>query len=281
MTVLPRLALILFCLGGTIAGVGASDADEFTDADGISATGFQAGAPSAKSDADQARRAEWVWLTRVYQNDGPQPVDEHVIAWVGGAYYDFPARDDLPWTILDLPRSRVVVLDRVAKTRSSVPTEALVRLTAQAEAQIQEPGLRARFGMDAVAERVSETRFRLQYEDASYTVNGVVAEDVDQASIYGRFVDWTCRLNIARPRGVPPFARMKLNDQMTECGVLPSRTELQLQRHVGQPATAVRLKLVSQTEFQPGVSEAVRAKIDEARQMLVTFQEVPWDDYEN
>lgn len=235
------------------------------------------GSTHAQDTLVSASTPQWTVLTEVYQGDAKRPTETHRIAFQNGIYYDFPTNAGEPWTIFDLPQSRVIVLNREAQQRSSVPTEDLVRLTAQAETGVTDAAQRARFGMDAQPIQTSETQFSLQYEDTQYHIAGVQMNDPDVAAQYGRFVDWACRLNIARPRGVPPFARMKLNELMTRQGVLPHETSVTLTRHIGVERASATIRLRSMTALHHEIDESLAAQIQDAQTMRVVFEEVPWD----
>lgn len=224
---------------------------------------------------------QWTVLTEIYQGDASRPAETHRIALKDGIYYDFPKAAGEPWTIFDLPQSRVILLDRNNQQRTSIPTDDLVSLTAQAEAGVTDAAQRARFGMDAQPIQTSQTQFSLDYEDTQYLVTGVHTSDPDVVAQYGRFVDWACRLNIARPRGVPPFARMKLNELMTRQSILPYETSVTLTRHVGVERTTATIRLRSTTALHREIDESLAAQIQDAQTMRVVFEEVPWDQYEH
>lgn len=219
----------------------------------------------------------WAALTEVFQGDAKHPAETHQIAFQNGIYYDFPTAEGQPWTIFDLPQSRVILLDRERQQRTSIPTDDLVRLTARAQSEITDAEQRARFGMDAQPIQSGETQFSLRYDDTEYHITGVRADDTDVAAQYGRFVDWVCRLNIARPKGVPPFARMKLNALMTQQNVLPRETTVTITRHLGTDRTAATIRLRSLTSVHGEIDDSLAAQIHDAKSMRVVFKEVSWD----
>lgn len=224
---------------------------------------------------------QWVVLTEVFQGDALKPDETHQIVFQNGIYYDFSAAKDQPWTIFDLPQSRVILLDRERQTRTSIATEDLVRLTARAETELTNVEQRSRFGMDAQPVQASATEFALHYDDTEYHITGVRTGDPDAAAQYGRFVDWVCRLNIARPRGVPPFARMKLNELMMAQNVMPRETSVTLTRYVGADRNAATIRLRSMTSMGSEIDASLAAQIQDAQTMRVVFKEVPWDQYEH
>ncbi|WP_146576316.1 hypothetical protein [Neorhodopirellula pilleata] len=219
-------------------------------------------------------------VTEVYQGEQPEPVEIHEIAMVEGVFYDFPSKDDQPWTLFDLPQSRVVLLDRKRKQRTSISTEDLIRITAQADAAVTDPDMRRRFGMDGVVEQGSAGELHLTYDQTRYQVHAATPERSEWALQYGQFVDWACRLNIARPRGVPPFARMRLNEAMTRQGVYPQRIEVEMGRKIGVDPTPVIVRLSSRTTLSSTINPETRKRIQEAHSMRVLFAEIPWDEYE-
>ncbi|TWT56154.1 hypothetical protein [Allorhodopirellula solitaria] len=223
----------------------------------------------------------WSALTKVFQGDAQRPAETHQIAYQNGVYYDFSAAESQPWVIFDLGQSRVIMLDRERQQRTSIATGDLVRLTARAESEITDEQQRARFGMDAQPMRTSDLNFALDYEGTRYRISGMRASNPDVAAQYGRFVDWVCRLNIARPRGVPPFARMKLNEMMTSHDVLPEETKVTLTRYLGADRIAATIRLRSSMSLQNEIDDAIASQIQDAQTMRVVFEEVPWDQYEH
>lgn len=219
--------------------------------------------------------------TQVYQGSQPEPVEVHEIALIDGVFYDFPSNDDQPWILFDLPQSRIVLLDRKHRQRTSISTENLIRISAQADAAVTDPATRRRFGMDAVVRQDESGEFHLTYDQTQYRVQTVAPERSEWAILYAQFVDWACRLNIARPRGVPPFARMRLNEAMTRQGVYPQRIEVEMTRHVGVDLTPVVVRLNSQTTLSSTITPETRKRIQEARSMRVLFTEIPWNEYEH
>lgn len=220
-------------------------------------------------------------VTKIYQGQQPQPVEIHEIAMVDGVVYDFPADRDQPWTVFDLPQSQVVLLDRKHQQRTSISTEELIRLTAQADSAITDPIQRSRFGMDAEVQVLDENRFELSYDQTHYRVQASSPSQPTWAIQYSQFVDWACRLNIARPRGVPPFARMRINEVVSRAGLFPQRIDVEMTRSIGEDATAVLVRLNSQTTLSPEIGRQTQSRIDETHSMRVLFKEIPWDEYEH
>ncbi|MCM2371291.1 hypothetical protein [Aporhodopirellula aestuarii] len=223
----------------------------------------------------------WMAVTHVFQGDEPQPAETHHVVFSNGIYYDFPSDPKQPWTIFDLPRSSVVLLDRERQMRTSVATEDLIRLSARAESEVTDPADRTRFGMDAQPTRVSENEFDVAYAETHYRVTAIRPDSPSVAAEYGRFVDWVCRLNVARPRGVPPFARMKLNAIMTDHHVMPRETVVTLTRHIGVDRTPAKIRLRSTTTIHDQITASINKQIKDTQSMRVLFQEIPWDQYEH
>lgn len=223
---------------------------------------------------------QWMVVTDVFQGEQKTAVETHKIAFRNGVYYDFPTRPQQPWTIFDLPAGRVILLNRAAQTRTSVPTENLIQLAARAESEITDLAQRARYAMDATASQTGHLRFTVAHTAIHYDVQAMPVSDAAIAVQYGRFVDWVCRLNIARPRGVPPFARMKLNALMTSHRVIPKETSVTLTRHLGSERIPATIRLRSTTTIHPDIETELDSQIEEAQSMQVVFQEIPWDQFE-
>ena len=232
-------------------------------------------------ESTKTSQRQWMVVTNVFQGSEKTPAETHAIVYQNGVYYDFPADENQPWTIFDLPRDQVILLDIKHRQRTSLPSDDLIRLTARAQAEITAPDQRGRFGMDAEATQSNELQFAVTYADTQYQVTGVRPTDPDIAAQYGQFVDWVCRLNIARPRGVPPFARMKLNALMTSRNVMPQETSVILTRHLGENRTPATIRLRSTTMLEQKINDRLLGQIQDAQTMRVVFQVVPWSEFEH
>lgn len=243
-------------------------------------TQAQVSDPRLQTRTDTAA-SQWMVVTQIFQGDQHEPSETHHIAFQNGIYYDFPSDLNQVCTVFDLPRSRIVLLDRKRQLQTSVLTEDLIHLAARAEAEVIDATHRQRFGMDAQPTQTGELRFALSYTDTQYDVFGERSPETAMAVQYGRFVDWVCRLNIARPRGVPPFARIKLNALMTGRNVLPRETHVTMTRYVGTERIPATIRLRSTTVVSSEIEEGVIAQIKDAQTMRVVFPDVPWDEYEH
>ncbi|SMP39649.1 hypothetical protein SAMN06265222_101336 [Neorhodopirellula lusitana] len=227
-----------------------------------------------------SKHQSFVVVTEVFQGGESAPVETHRIAFQDGIFYDFPSGDQRAWTMFDLPNSQVVLLNRHTQKQATASTESLIRVSAQAEASITDPQHRERLGMDATINPTSATGYEMTYKGTRYQVTASAPMDPEYAIQYGRFVDWACRLNISRPSGVPPFARMRLNAVMTQRQLLPDRIDVEMQRWVGEDSTPVTIRLNSRTVLVPEISDKIQKQIGEARKMRVTYQAIPWDQFE-
>lgn len=249
--------------------------------------------PASYSDVQEVPPASDLFIvTQIFQGDQTDPIEVHRIAFKDGVFYDFPSQPEQPWTIFDLPKSRVILLDRKRQQQTSLSTEDLLRLTVQSDTKITDPEQRQRFGMDAEvrpqlnphsanSQSSRGQRFELSYDRTRYEVIAEKPAEPAWAYQYGQFVDWACRLNIARPQGVPPFARMRLNQAMVDQALYGRQINVELSRVVGSDSTPVTIRLRSETSLSSEISDSIADQIKQAQSLQVLFNAVPWDQYES
>ncbi|TWU44873.1 hypothetical protein Q31b_00430 [Novipirellula aureliae] len=210
--------------------------------------------------------------TKIFEGKQAKPAAHHLILFDSGLVYDVPVIDDRFVTIYDSPRSRVILIDRVAKTRTTLTIDDLVRVTAQAKSAAETRSQQERLGILATPEFDAETNtYRISFEDTAYET--VVDDSValDSAIAYGQFADLASRLNLVRRIGLPPFARMSLNQRIAADGKMPKETTLSIRRGIATDRFHAKHEVIKQ------LSQKDLKQIEEIGSMLALYREVPLD----
>ncbi|WP_345681635.1 hypothetical protein [Novipirellula caenicola] len=209
--------------------------------------------------------------TEIYENASSKPAAKHLILFAGNLTYDLAEIQDRYVTVYDPDRKRVILLDRVEKTRTTINTEDLVRITAQARAAAETSEQQQRIGVAAIPE-VDGAKYSISYGDARYETSTKTPSDAEMAVQYGQFVDLASRLNLVHRRGLPPFARMTLSQRIASDGKIPTETTLTIRRGIQVD------RFRSSHTYISTLSQQDREQIDEIGGMLALYSEVPLSD---
>jgi len=223
--------------------------------------------------------AEFIVTTAVHYDGNPKPASQYRILFRDGVVYEFPQGDSPIITFYDFPNSRIILFDRTHQTRCAVATESLIQFAARTDAAVTDPAQRERLGLNAtVQEQPSGTR-AIAFDAARYEVDAKHPELAAHASSYGQYVDWACRLNMARANGLPPFARMTLNRYLTQRGLMPVSTNLSIEHPAKGNQPAVSANIASRTSWTAGWDEQAKRQADEIAGFLVLYREVSWTEF--
>jgi hypothetical protein len=197
-----------------------------------------------------------------------------------GKIYDFLS-SPREITLFDLSRNRIVLMDGSRKLRTELATERLLSFTEQ---------MRTRAGRqtDALLKFAADPKFEESSADGwmkfsspfmTYRVKNKLIESASVAAQYRRFSDHSARLNaMLHPGALPPFPRLAINAELAKQEArVPEQVELTLapqNRLTGKPTV-----LRSEHSLEPRLLVSDRKKIDEAGESLVTFKEVPVEEY--
>ncbi|EMI22191.1 putative secreted protein [Rhodopirellula maiorica SM1] len=220
------------------------------------------------SAGDVSYSADFRVTTEIYENASPKPAAKHLILFAGNLTYDLAEIQNRDVTVYDPDRKRVILLDRVAKTRTTINTEDLVRITAQARAAAETSEQQQRLGIAASPENQGP-KYSISYGDARYETTTETPSEAEMAVRYGQFVDLASRLNLVHRRGLPPFARMSLSQRIASDGKIPTETTLTIRRGVQVD------RFRSSHTFISTLSQQDRQQIDEIGGMLALYKEVP------
>ncbi|MEM6780071.1 MAG: hypothetical protein AAF670_20615, partial [Planctomycetota bacterium] len=150
----------------------------------------------------------------------------------------------------------------------------LQQAVARWHAEVTDPAKRRQLGMDVRVQEVDQHRCQIEFDAAHYQMTTQVPTRPDHAARFSRYVDWTLRLSMVRPSGLPPFARMTLNDHLAAAGRVATQTRLSV-HHSNSPDDV----LVAQTRFVDGVDPSARDQVQQVRAMRITYRPVSLDDF--
>jgi len=198
-----------------------------------------------------------------------QLIAKHRIAFHAGVVYDFDEQNDASVTVFDTNRNRIVVLDRGMKTRATVDVDQLTQMATQLRLEAKTPEQKERYGIEAAVEKVANETYRIRFGGVEYSIETKAAPSESMALQFGRFADLASRLNMARGFGLPPFARIRLNQSIAADARIPLDMRLQIQR--GNEIT----KYQSTHTVEMSLSERDQTKIDEVSGMVALYSETP------
>ncbi|MEM8911192.1 MAG: hypothetical protein AAGC97_05435 [Planctomycetota bacterium] len=207
-------------------------------------------------------------------NSPNEPVSVHWAVFDGNLAFDLPQTEARFWTILDFDRGEIVLLDGQRRVRTSVGIGYLQQAVARWHAEVTDPAKRRQLGMDVRVQEVDEHRCQIEFDAARYQMTTQVPARPDHAARFSRYVDWTLRLSMVRPSGLPPFARMTLNDHLSASGRVATQTRLTV--HHSKSSDDV---LVAQTRFVDGIDPSARDQVQQVRAMRITYRPVSLDDF--
>ncbi|WP_145098664.1 hypothetical protein [Rosistilla carotiformis] len=226
---------------------------------------------AAQSSDHPSLRAE----TKIYF-DGRKPalVGETLTLFDTGIAYDIQLPEKSQITVFDIPRSRVVLLDATTQQRTTIGCDDLVRYMTALRQQALETGKADAIGVSTQPISDPQTGVvQAGFPGFLYIAETQAASQPGLSKIYNDFTGWATRLNMYQnPRGAP-FARLALNEQMSASEVLPSK--ITLRATVGDQTETLR----SEHQFSPMLSVQDRALISQIGGMLVSFQDVPADQF--
>jgi len=227
---------------------------------------FALAAPKAVTAANSANTFRVT--TKIFVGDRTDPAAEHQILFDQGLVYDLPQINRRFITVFDQAQKRVTLLDRDSQVQTSVGTDDLVKITAQARAAVTTPQQRQKLGIEAKVE-ASRTGpgYTIKFANIEYRTTTQKPQNPLIATDYAMFVDLASRLNLVRRLGPPPFGRMTLHQQLASIGELP--LELTLTFSGAQTSEQFR-----STHAIGNLTDADRETIKEVRGFLALYRQV-------
>lgn len=214
--------------------------------------------------------------TKIFEGAKLDAAAEHVILFQEGLVYDFPQIDTRFVTVYDPAQNRVTLMDRENQQQTTLSTDDLIQVTAQARAAARTPEQQEQLGLLAKVERSSRVSgYSVRFGNMEYHVTTQQPNDPSVAADFARFADLASRLNIVRRMGPPPFGRMTLNQHIAALSQIPLETTLTL--HRGESSQEFRSTHLLE-ELQ-GMTPEDQKLIEEARGMQAVYRQVEPKDF--
>jgi hypothetical protein len=205
----------------------------------------------------------------IFEGTQVKPQSQHLLLFDSGVIYDLPIGVGTTVTVFDPLRSRVMLLHKTQRVRTSISTESLIQISAQARAAAIDAGAEKSLGLNA---RVTPTPvqgdFAIEFGDTKYNVKSQPTLSDGVAGEFAAFTVWACRLNLARQVGSPPFARMTMAEFLAAEKVLPRQISLDVRR--GLKTRTYRAEHL----YVGRLSDLDRKKIADVGQMIASYDEV-------
>ena len=264
--IVQRFAFFVLALAAAANGLETTQADT-TQADTTQADTTQADTTQADTTQAEANQAcKFALTSKIFVGRSDSAVSEHRILFDQGMAFDLSLTENRFTTLYDVAHGTIRLLDRKSEVQAAVQLQDLLSITAQVKASANRPEDRQRLGLDAQVKYTD--RYSIEFAGTRYVVETEKPSDVTIAKEYGRFADLALRMNILRPHGPPPFARMALNSHIAAKGEFPVRSSLTVDR--GEIVDQFR----STNEIE-ALTEADHKSIAEIRDELAVFRQVP------
>jgi len=214
--------------------------------------------------------------TDVYEGDEPAPQSQHLILFDSGVVYDLPVGRSTKITVFDVPRGRVVLLDKATRVRTSIATDALIQKTAQLRAMAAEDAGGETLGLNAkVTPGEKPDSVILKFGNARYHATSQAVSDPTIAAEFASFTAWASRLNSACRIGSPPFARITLADYLAAENRIPHKLTLEVRQLLKTRTFRSEHAIVER------LSDLDRKKISEVGGFMATYEEVDFSEFPN
>lgn len=205
----------------------------------------------------------------IFEGTQTKPQSQHLLLFDAGVIYDLPIGIGTTVTVFDPVRSRVMLLHKTQRVRTSIATQSLIQVSAQARSAAIDAGAEQSLGLNArVAPAASGTDYVIEFGDTKYSVKPQPAIAEGVAAEFAAFTVWACRLNLARQVGSPPFARMTMAEFLASEKELPRQISLEVRR--GLKTRTYRAEHL----YVGRLSDLDRKKISEVGQMIASYEEV-------
>jgi hypothetical protein len=231
----------------------------------------------------QIQAADFSVVTRLYALPEKAPLGENTTIFQGENVYDFPETGDQV-TFFNKAENQFVILNTANKTWTRISTDQLLQYTAWLkEKSLESDDPLLRFCAAPKFEKRSENNGKYWFFEhplLQYEVESDSFTDPQIGLQYRTFSDWYARLNtMLRPQSLPPFARLIVNQQIAQEGLLPKTVQLRISpsRHIGNE----ELTMQSVHQVHLGLSAKDRERLAWVESCRKKFPEVSLVAYRN
>ena len=228
--------------------------------------------------------AEFKVLTRVYSHQSNQPISYNETIFSNDLVYDFQMSGDqssiLETCIYQTRDKQFVLLDYQRKIKLQLDELQLIRIFAGMKSEIEsQPELKSIF-MDDFSEKFDADKSQITVANPyiTYTAKGARPQSDLTLNRYLQFLDQFTMACATIPHALPPFARIRLNQQISKVGLVPERISLNIKPNRIRPNG-----LIASTthELVDSLTPADRDRIRLAKLNWTSFRAVELAEFRN
>lgn len=218
--------------------------------------------------------------SRVFQGRDEEPHATNMAIFRGGQIYDF---SDQPAEItIFAPRfQRIILLDQTRKCKTELTAAEVERFCEALKTKGEkttDAGLKFLLAPKFTMQTGATTGERIfQSEHITYQIQTFAPRSAAIAAEYREFCDLSAKLKALTQQGLPPFARLAVNEALAAENLVPSKVTLLI------PSKSLiggrNLHLRSEHEIQSRVTDSDQQKISIAEDALGTYQSVTLREY--
>jgi hypothetical protein len=215
--------------------------------------------------------------TDVFVDEETKPVVETLTIFSDGIVYDFLQSGVEEITLFDRQRKRLVLMDTQRRVKTELSTDSILGFVAQMQAHLNEAQRAFLLAEQLEVKTEDPETITLSNDRVAYHAKGQSPTRHQAAMEYQQFADWYARLNAMRIGNLPPFARIRLNDELAKRNLIPVSIQRTVTRKHG--LKEITQTLHSQHEINWRLSVPDRRLIDKAGTCMAAFPTVSFREY--
>jgi hypothetical protein len=181
--------------------------------------------------ATVARGDDFRIETKVYVGKAKTPASENVTLFQSGFVYDYLSNPQRV-AVFDRPHGRFVLLDPTRQLKAEVKTEDVLVFAKKSHdvaAGSSNPFLKFAAHPKFETDFTPEGELTLASPFITYKLQTMPTQSPEASKQYRDFSDWYARFNaMTNPGSTPPPARLALNEELDDRGLVPTEVQLTL-----------------------------------------------------
>lgn len=240
-------------------------------------------APADRVLAQIDRELEFKIETKMFVEDGKEPVFTNKTIFTQGLIFDFPlaAGSKSPEEVLvyDSNLKTISLLDLKRQMQLKLMDVQLKKMVDSVRQQMAADDRSRPMIEQKFEEKIDTDKNTLELigsQNMTYRLTGKVPESAKLLSAYFEFLDVFTRVQITDPKKLPPFARLRLNQSIRRVGWIPDRVEVSIGVNDFFPLS---FKARTQHKLVMEVTERDRTEIALAKKNWAALPEVSLGKY--